>query len=154
MKMFNLPRKNCEEFYEVYNGVSPDYLVRIKQHSNHDRIPKIVLCVIQQMVTELSSGPLMALEIGKSNLNESAYKAFRELCGPFDPVRLLFILWISFMRNLFFCFCFRLKEVAREIRPSTIRARFGVTPTKNAVHCTDLAEDCSLELDYFFKILS
>lgn len=27
MKMFNLGRQNCEEFYEVYNGVSPDYLV-------------------------------------------------------------------------------------------------------------------------------
>lgn len=27
MKMFNLKRQHCEEFYEVYNGVSPDYLV-------------------------------------------------------------------------------------------------------------------------------
>lgn len=29
MKMFNLNRQMCEEFYEVYNGVSPDYLVCI-----------------------------------------------------------------------------------------------------------------------------
>lgn len=27
MKMFNLKRQICEEFYEVYNGVSSDYLV-------------------------------------------------------------------------------------------------------------------------------
>lgn len=27
MKMFNFKRQTCEEFYEVYNGVSPDYLV-------------------------------------------------------------------------------------------------------------------------------
>lgn len=27
MKMFNLQRQNCEEFYEVYNGVTRDYLV-------------------------------------------------------------------------------------------------------------------------------
>lgn len=27
MKMFNLKRQHCEEFYEVYNGVSSDYLV-------------------------------------------------------------------------------------------------------------------------------
>lgn len=29
MKMFNLKRQICEEFYEVYNGVTPDYLVRV-----------------------------------------------------------------------------------------------------------------------------
>lgn len=40
------------------------------------------------------------------------------------------------------------------IRPKTIRARFGVNAVKNAVHCTDLEEDCFLELEYFFKILS
>lgn len=28
MKMFNLQRQNCEEFYEVYKGVTRDYLVR------------------------------------------------------------------------------------------------------------------------------
>lgn len=41
MKMFNLRRQNCEEFYEVYNGVSSDYLVRIKQHSTNDSLSKI-----------------------------------------------------------------------------------------------------------------
>ncbi|XP_031630001.1 nucleoside diphosphate kinase 7 [Contarinia nasturtii] len=109
MKMFNLGRQNCEEFYEVYNGVLPDYL---------------------QMVTELSSGPFIALEIGCSNPNESPYQSFRQLCGPFDP------------------------EIAREIRPKTLRAQFGVNVIKNAVHCTDLDDDCLLEVEYFFKILS
>lgn len=28
MKMFNLQRQNCEEFYEVYKGVTRDYSVR------------------------------------------------------------------------------------------------------------------------------
>lgn len=31
MKMFNLKRQNCEEFYEVYSGVSPDYLVGVNK---------------------------------------------------------------------------------------------------------------------------
>lgn len=98
MKMFDLPRKNCEEFYEVYNGVSPDYLVRIHRHSNYDRIPKIVLCVIQQMVTELSSGPFIAVEIGSSDSNVSAYEELRRLCGPFDPVRHFILLRILFFQ--------------------------------------------------------
>lgn len=29
MKMFHLARKNCEEFYEVYKGVVPEYVVNI-----------------------------------------------------------------------------------------------------------------------------
>lgn len=27
LKMFNFNRQNCDEFFEVYNGISPDYLV-------------------------------------------------------------------------------------------------------------------------------
>lgn len=46
------------------------------------------------------------------------------------------------------------QDIAREIRPNTIRARFGVNTVKNAVHCTDLEEDCLLEVEYFFKIMS
>lgn len=53
--------------------------------------------------------------------------------------------------NIFFIY---LKEIAREIRPKTIRARFGENTVKNALHCTDLQEDCSLEVEYFFKILT
>lgn len=34
MKMFNLQRQNCEEFYEVYNGVTRDYLVSNKFKCN------------------------------------------------------------------------------------------------------------------------
>lgn len=30
MKMFNLARENCEEFYEVYNGVTAAYSVGLR----------------------------------------------------------------------------------------------------------------------------
>lgn len=30
MKMFNLERENCEEFYEIYKGVVAEYLVNKK----------------------------------------------------------------------------------------------------------------------------
>lgn len=38
------------------------------------------------MVTELSSGPFMALEIGCADPTQSAYQSFRYLCGPINPV--------------------------------------------------------------------
>ena len=42
---------------------------------------------------------------------------------------------------------FSLKEIARHIRPRTLRALYGKDKVKNAVHCTDLAEDASLEVN-------
>ena len=43
-------------------------------------------------------------------------------------------------------------EIAKSLRPNTIRARFGHNRSLNAVHCTDLAEDGQLEVEYFFSI--
>ncbi|XP_036018404.1 nucleoside diphosphate kinase 7 isoform X2 [Mus musculus] len=104
IQMFNLDRANVEEFYEVYKGVVSEY---------------------NDMVTELCSGPCVAIEIQQSNPT----KTFREFCGPADP------------------------EIARHLRPETLRAIFGKTKVQNAVHCTDLPEDGLLEVQYFFKIL-
>lgn len=42
---------------------------------------------LQKMVTELSSGPFVAIEIACSeHSKESAYQSFRRLCGPINPV--------------------------------------------------------------------
>ncbi|KAM5179639.1 nucleoside diphosphate kinase homolog 7 [Mantella aurantiaca] len=78
-----------------------------------------------EMLGELCSGPCIAMEIQ----GKDAPKSFREFCGPADP------------------------EIARHLRPKTIRAQFGKNKVKNAVHCTDLPEDAALEVQYFFKIL-
>ncbi|GAB5583384.1 nucleoside diphosphate kinase 7 isoform X1 [Prionailurus iriomotensis] len=104
MQMFNMDRVNVEEFYEVYKGVVSEY---------------------NEMVTEMYSGPCVALEIQQNNPT----KTFREFCGPADP------------------------EIARHLRPGTLRAIFGKTKIQNAVHCTDLPEDGLLEVQYFFRIL-
>jgi nucleoside diphosphate kinase len=45
---------------------------------------------------------------------------------------------------------FSLKEIARHIRPRTLRALYGKDKVKNAVHCTDLAEDATLEVKVLF----
>ena len=50
------------------------------------------------------------MEVRQNN----AVAALRELCGPNDP------------------------EMARSLRPKSIRALFGKDKAKNAVHCTDL----------------
>lgn len=52
---------NGEEFYEVYKGVVQEY---------------------PSMVTELTSGPCIALEIRA----QDAVTSFREMAGPLDPV--------------------------------------------------------------------
>lgn len=46
-----------------------------------------------------------------------------------------------------------IKEVAKQLRPNSLRSLFGITKVENAVHCTDLEEDTVLEVEYFFKIL-
>ncbi|XP_065096615.1 nucleoside diphosphate kinase homolog 7 isoform X3 [Paramisgurnus dabryanus] len=86
---------------------------------------KGVVAEYTNMVDELCSGPCMALEIHAPD----APKAFREFCGPADP------------------------EIARHLRPNTLRALFGKKKVQNGVHCTDLADDGILEVQYFFKIL-
>ncbi|XP_024921368.1 nucleoside diphosphate kinase homolog 7 isoform X3 [Cynoglossus semilaevis] len=77
------------------------------------------------MVSELCSGPCMVLEIHGNDVP----KRFREFCGPADP------------------------EIARHLYPTTLRALYGKTKVRNAVHCTDLPEDGVLEVKYFFTIL-
>jgi nucleoside-diphosphate kinase len=41
-----------------------------------------------------------------------------------------------------------LQEIARALRPKSLRALFGSDKIKNAVHCTDLPEDAILEVNF------
>jgi len=76
------------------------------------------------MVEELISGPVLAMVIN-AHCND-----FRMKSGPWDV------------------------EVAKALYPNTIRARFGNTTVQNAIHCTDLEEEGTNELSYFFDILA
>ncbi|XP_974333.3 nucleoside diphosphate kinase homolog 7 [Tribolium castaneum] len=92
---------------------------------------KGVVSDFHALLMSFLDGPCIGLEIsGKSEDVGDVHGEFRKFCGPNDP------------------------EVARQIRPNTLRARFGLDKYKNAVHCTDLKEDTELELEYLFKILS
>ena len=86
---------------------------------------KGVLPEFVDMVEQMTSGPCIVMEIRQEN----AVKAFRDLCGPMDP------------------------EIAKNLRPNTIRGRFGESRSVNAIHCTDLEDDGCMEVEYFFSIM-
>eukprot|EP00899_Mesostigma_viride_P026543 jgi/Mesvir1/7073/Mv09185-RA.1 len=79
------------------------------------------------MVDQLTSGPFVALEVSSDGGNP--VNEFRDFAGPPDP------------------------EIARVLRPHTLRAQFGKDKVHNAVHATDLEEDGPLEVNYFFDVL-
>ncbi|XP_011505516.1 PREDICTED: nucleoside diphosphate kinase 7, partial [Ceratosolen solmsi marchali] len=82
------------------------------------------------MVSELQSGVCFAMEITHSDAQLDIVSEFRKFCGPMDP------------------------EMARQLRPNTLRAKYGKTRIQNAVHCSDLSDDGLLEVEYFFQILN
>lgn len=77
------------------------------------------------LVDELCRGRIVAIEV----CGEDAVRRLREIAGPIDY------------------------SIAKQIRPRTLRAQFGVDSVKNAVHVTDLPEDGVLESEYLFDIL-
>lgn len=81
------------------------------------------------LMSSLVDGPCVVLEISGKDPNMNVHEEFRKFAGPYEP------------------------EIAKQIRPQTIRAAFGDDKYQNAIHCTDLLEDTNLELEYFFKIL-
>jgi nucleoside-diphosphate kinase len=84
------------------------------------------------MVKQLSSGRCLAMSIHHQELgpaDATVVSKFRDLVGPSDP------------------------ELARTLRPKSLRAKYGSSVDENALHCTDLPEDGKLEVEYFFKIL-
>ena len=84
----------------------------------------------RDMVTELSIGACVALEVvARSNQVGQVVGAFRDFAGPWDV------------------------EMAKELRPTSLRALFGEDRTRNALHCTDMPEDGASESAYFFDVL-
>jgi nucleoside-diphosphate kinase len=107
IQMFRLERAAAAEFLEVYDGVVPEY---------------------KEMVNEMVSGPVIALEIRmhpSTNSDDNIVDTFRYHAGPWD------------------------ENMAREVAPESIRGMFG-----NLIHCTDLPKDGIVEVEYFFKILT
>ena len=81
-------------------------------------------------IEELVSGKVVALQLRFTAQPANTVLALRELCGAHDP------------------------ELATHLHTSSLRALYGTSKVKNAVHCTDLPENAPLEVDYFFSILA
>jgi nucleoside-diphosphate kinase len=80
-----------------------------------------------ELMAHVTEGPCVFLLIrGGSDVVD----VFREFCGPPDV------------------------EIARVLRPRSLRAIFGKNKVKNAVHCTDLATDGALESQFLMQLLS
>jgi nucleoside-diphosphate kinase len=111
MQMIRLDKETAAEFLEVYKGVFPQYV---------------------ELVDEMSSGSLIALEVKKHAEGRTGdiVEDFRAHAGPWDYT------------------------VACELHPQSIRAKFGRSSVANAIHCTDLPKDGVLECEYFFKVLA
>ena len=77
-------------------------------------------------VTQLAMGLCVALEVRAEN----AVRTFRETAGPWDV------------------------EMAKDLRPDTIRGRYGLDRSRSAVHCTDLPQDGVPECEYCFRIMA
>jgi nucleoside-diphosphate kinase len=77
-------------------------------------------------IEEVCSGPVLALMISGSS---SIVEEFRSFCGPLEP------------------------ELAKVLRPESLRAKFGVNSVRNGVHCTDMRDDGVMEVRYVFETL-
>jgi nucleoside-diphosphate kinase len=89
-------------------------------------IYKGVLPEYSQMIDSVVCGPIIAIEVRQND----CVNKMRALAGPHDP------------------------DIAKALRPNTIRAKFGNNCVYNAIHCTDLEEDAVIECDYLFNKVS
>lgn len=92
------------------------------QASEFLEIYKDVVPDYNDMLTQFVSGVVIAMEVRAEN----AVPTFRETAGPWDI------------------------EFAKQLRPNTIRALYGIDKIRNAIHCTDLESDGVSTVIYFF----
>jgi len=91
----------------------------------------------RHFVDTLSSGPCIAMEVTEKR-NNNSYEAenednivvkFRKCAGPWNV------------------------DMAKELFPDSIRGVYGINNIENAIHCTDLKEDATSEIQYFFQVI-
>ena len=80
------------------------------------------------MINHITTSPVIAVMIVGDNFD--VVERFRELTGPLDP------------------------ELAKVLKPKSLRALFGNDVAQNAIHCSDLPEDGDMECRFFFQTLA
>ena len=84
----------------------------------------------EQSLTHLCSGPCVAVLVTNPSAPESVVPDFRAFSGPMEP------------------------DIAKRLRPQSLRSVFGRDSVRNAIHCTDLPEDGEMECRYFFETIA
>ena len=112
-----------EEGFEI--SAMEIFNIDLPTSEEYFEVYKGVLPEFLPMIEHMTTGPCIVLEVRQENVVPS----FRKLCGPHDP------------------------EIAKHLRPGTIRAKFGNDRVENAIHCTDLPEDGVIDWEYFFSIM-
>lgn len=84
----------------------------------------------EKSLTHLCSGPSVAVLVTRPEAPENIVQDFRAFSGPVEP------------------------DIAKRLRPRSLRALFGRDSVHNAVHCTDLPEDGEMECKYFFETIA
>jgi nucleoside-diphosphate kinase len=113
-------RMIVDQGYEI-SAMGMFELSEVEANEFHE-VYQHVVPTFKAKVAELSSGPCIALEVRAEN----AVETFRMSAGPWDV------------------------DMAKALAPDTIRAKFGMDNSRNAVHCTDLSCDSFDEVNYFF----
>jgi nucleoside-diphosphate kinase len=82
-----------------------------------------------KFIENLCSGPVVAVGISGREGYDTV-SDFRDFAGPVNP------------------------QIAKVLRPDSLRAQFGDSYLDNALHCTDLPEDGDMECRYIFNVLA
>jgi nucleoside-diphosphate kinase len=112
-----------EEGYEI--SAMEMFNLDLPTSEEYFEVYKGVLPEFLPMIEHMTTGSCIAMEVRQENVVPN----FRKLCGPHDP------------------------EIAKHLRPKSIRSKFGSDRVCNAVHCTDLPEDGVIDCEYFFSIM-
>jgi nucleoside-diphosphate kinase len=90
-----------------------------------------------QALQSICSGPCLAIAVVQNETTTrfadtcgDLVSDFRDFVGPCNP------------------------QLAKVLRPKSLRALYGVNLVDNAVHCTDLSEDGEMECRFFFQTLA
>jgi len=121
-----LTLSEAKDFYEVYNGVVKEYSYLVEQLLAGAVIALQIECNRDNKENEQGQAQTGDMDAAIAN---STFHEFREFVGPKDP------------------------EIAKYIRPHSLRAKYGADRVQNGVHCTDLQEDGALESHFFFQIV-
>jgi nucleoside-diphosphate kinase len=88
-----------------------------------------------KLIENVCSGPVLAVVITPATTRDpyaalDFVTSFREFSGPYNP------------------------QVARVLRPKSLRGSFGQNKLDNVLHCTDLPEDGEMEVRYIFETIA